>query len=215
MEFKQQILQNKMDKLLEWRDRYRKQDYPYKVIQNLFYDLYADKALWIEIKECFKMDFFGNPIQQFSDIGKAEEYLLVKRKKIQLEEIHPNLENSLENNVPVTDLLIFLDYVPIINNAKNGSNEDVENIEYAYVFYQFISDFIFRWATMGLVGKNLHEACYIATEMLSGDANFESFEDVFRTFNFTAGICLAGQGVTDKGEKVKDFGIYVPLSPLW
>lgn len=214
MDFKQQILQNKKDKLLEWRDRYCKQDYPFKVIQNLFYDLYADKASWTEIKKCFKTDFLGNSIQQFSNLREAEEYLLLKRRKIQLEKIHPNLESLLEDNVPVTDLLVFLDYVPMIHNAENGSNKDVEEIEYSYVFYQFISDFIFRWATMGLLGKNPSEACYIATEMLSGDANFKSFENVFKTFNKTASTFLSGQGITNEGKKVK-IGIYVPLSPLW
>jgi len=46
MEFIKETIQRKKSKLYEWMDRYEKEDYPYKIIQNLFYDLYATKVCW-------------------------------------------------------------------------------------------------------------------------------------------------------------------------
>jgi len=204
MDFVKKCVQSHVDKLLEFRGRYDKQDYPLKVIKNLFYDLYTDKKTWTMF-----MNIVGT--QQFTDHDKAWDYLMTVRRKIQLEEVHPNLENFLKQDDPITQSLNFSSYISKIESAKNGDNKEIENIEYAYIFYELVSDFVFRWESIGLMDKHADEACYIATEMLPGDANFESFENVFKTFSKIAGLYLAGQNATTG----KNFGLYTPISPLW
>ena len=45
--------ERKIQKLKNWRDRYSKVEYPYKVIMNMFYDLFATQYIWPEIDRSF------------------------------------------------------------------------------------------------------------------------------------------------------------------
>lgn len=205
MDFVKKSIQSQVAKLLEFRGKYDKQVYSTQVIKNLFFDLYTDRLM---------LNFvFTNMVQigQLKDYDEAHSYLRAKRSEIQLREVNPNLESFLELDLPITDSLIFSSFYSRTESANNGNNKEVEDIEYTYVFYGLVSDIIFRWVCVGLTGKGARDACYIVTEMLPGNANFDSFEGVVETFSTVAGLYLAGQNATTG----KNFGLYTPIAPLW
>ena len=51
----------RIQKLYQWRDRYSKDEYPYKVVVNLFYELYTIHFMWDEISSIFSKGFFARP----------------------------------------------------------------------------------------------------------------------------------------------------------
>ena len=52
--FSEIMIENKEKKLLMWRERYSKQEYPYKVAFNLLYELLAVEKMWDEIQNAYK-----------------------------------------------------------------------------------------------------------------------------------------------------------------
>lgn len=186
MEFIKETIQRKKNKLYEWRDRYEEDEYPYKIIQNLFYDLYATKDSWGKFLTMFDLKE-GDYLKSFND---AEEKIVLERRMIQLN-IREKLETLINNNVPVVDSLSYSDFENSISLAKNGNQQEMKNIEYAYIFYGLVMEFIIRWAAFRLMGKNDYDACYAATTALPGDSSFESFESAFETFTKIAGFLFS------------------------
>lgn len=98
MEFIKETIQRKKNKLYEWRDRYEEDECPYKIIQNLFYDLYSTKDSWDKFLTMFDLKE-RDYSKSFQD---AEERIILERRMIQLN-IHEKLETLISNNVPVAD----------------------------------------------------------------------------------------------------------------
>lgn len=186
MEFIKETIQRKKSKLNEWRDRYEEDEYPYKIIQNLFYDLYATKDSYGKFLTMFDLKE-GDYSKSFND---AEEKIVLERRIIQIN-IHEKLETLISNNVPVVDSLSYSDFKNSISLAKNGNQQEIKNIEYAYIFYGLVNEFIIRWAAFRLMGKSDSDSCYAATMALPGDSNFESFESAFETFTKIAGLLFS------------------------
>lgn len=186
MEFIKETIQRKKNKLYEWRDRYEEDEYPYKIIQNLFYDLYSTKDSWDKFLTMFDLKE-SDYSKSFQD---AEERIVLERRMIQLN-IHEKLETLISNNVPVADSVSYSNFENSVSLAKKGDQQEMKNIEYAYIFYGLVNEFIIRWAAFRLMGKNDYDACYAATTALPGNSSFESFESAFETFTKIAGILFS------------------------
>lgn len=93
--FKENVFNNTKN-LLRWRERYSKEEYPYKVILNLFYDLIPLKELWDELNSSFG-------ILKFNDINISFDYVhnIFRVKQISLQ---PNLVSMLKDGVTIGGL---------------------------------------------------------------------------------------------------------------
>ena len=97
MPFKEEVkiaLSNrKIDKLNEWRSRYSKHEYPYKVVLNMFYELYSISFIWDEISSYFS----GN--KRYSDFKQAYHYVADLKSEVQVQKVNPQLIQLLNSNV--------------------------------------------------------------------------------------------------------------------
>jgi len=66
-----------MNNLKKWRERYSPNEYPYKVVKNMFYDLIPLKMIWLEILNCFnqgvKVNSIDEGIQHISQIFRSAQ----------------------------------------------------------------------------------------------------------------------------------------------
>jgi len=185
-------LQDKYDILLGWRKRYTRKEYPRKVMTNLFYDLYAGKALWPKVAEFVSARDKSPGENPNIDFNKALKIIHDTRRKIQLEKIHPNLDLMLSNDVPITAKLCFSDSAQAIESAASGNDEDLEKIEYSYICHGLASNMISYWAAAVLSGKDPEKAIYFINDVLPG-GNLETFDDLFEKLIFVSGLYLSGE----------------------
>ena len=73
----------KINKLKEWRSRYSKSEYPYKVIMNMFYELFTMELIWDEINSAFSgQQQINNPQEALMHIGQI-------KRNTQIQHVHP------------------------------------------------------------------------------------------------------------------------------
>ena len=198
MPFKEEVkiaLSNrKIDKLNEWRSRYSKHEYPYKVVLNMFYELYSISFIWDEISSYFS----GN--KRYSDFKQAYHYVADLKSEVQVQKVNPQLIQLLNSNVKAGPES-FSVWEEDIEKAKNGDNTAVEQIEYGYFWYAMVCDVIVAWAACGLIGNNKREAFIDSTGSEFGDMTYN--EDLEETIKWIG----AGMSFTIKRfyKKLPDF----------
>jgi len=198
-----EFYQRKLDKLLEWRERYSKEEYPYKIIQNLFYDLFATQEIWAFIVSSFES--LDKMTEKPGTIKDAFNTLAMKKRQTALEYIHPRLMQLLKNNVQIAGEFCFSDLETEIRLAQNGDNSAVERVEFTYIFEELVDDSIYLWATFGLLGRSKEDAFYEVTGALHGSMNFESYKSTRNAFSLPIGMFL--------DSNVQK--LYKPLDKLW
>ncbi|MDC0865703.1 hypothetical protein OAP50_01260, partial [bacterium] len=117
--------ERKINKLKGWRERYSKKEYPYKVIMNLFYELFSIESIWNEINSAFS----GK--KQFENLSEGYSHIGGIKREYQLAQIHPNLESFIKNN-KVAAGIKYSDFEEKIHKAQNGDNNEVIEIEFSY-----------------------------------------------------------------------------------
>jgi hypothetical protein len=166
--------------LLEWRKRYafNKKIYPSKVIKNCFYDLYTLDALWKdkEISQLLKR----NKIL-YSNIEDAIKYVVGKYREIQISYILPKLDELMKDE-PLILQGDYTRYIPVIDRAEKGSNNEVEEIEYSYISYGNASALVQTWMGLCLTGVEKELAREVITMMEIENNRFDIIEDVFQSF---------------------------------
>ena len=69
--FSEIMIENKEKKLLMWRERYSKQEYPYKVAFNLLYELLAVEKMWDEIQNAYKRPLLMIDFKEFKKLRRS------------------------------------------------------------------------------------------------------------------------------------------------
>tara|TARA_B100001971_G_C18199592_1_gene543697 strand:- start:652 stop:1302 length:651 start_codon:yes stop_codon:yes gene_type:complete len=210
------IYKGKIGKLKEWRTRYSKDEYPYKVILNMFYDLFATQHIWPEINQSFS----GR--KKYSDFSGAFNEIKDLRRNAQIEYVNPRLEELLNTN-EVAAGVKYSDFSELVSNAKNGDNQSVVEIEYTYWFYCSFNDVTVYWAACGLMGLDKHSAYLETTGGDIGGLKLDTFKDAIGFFPRVLSINSNGfvdadgndiNPMTTQGAKYypRDFEL---LQPLW
>lgn len=140
------------DNLHTWRNRYSKQEYPEKVVLNLFYRKYTMEFIFPEIINCFGKSNSDQATAKWNDFNQGFQkfkntYGSTAAQKTQ--SVLLDLLKDKERNVGNTNYGIF---VPMISEAKSGNHTKLEEIEYAYLYYLLTDETILLWASFGGTG---------------------------------------------------------------
>lgn len=201
--FKESVSDN-TNNLIRWRQRYSKEEYPYKVVLNLFYDLIPLKQLWDELIESFGT-------KKFNDVNKSFDHVLGIFREMQLS-LQPYLVNMLKDGVSVAGIN-SRSFDQLIHNAKARSNKDVEEIELSYIVRNPIKATSLSWYSLGLTGisKEISYRNVFNTMVVVSDWN--SFDVVFQCFAQSAVMDIAGYKKHDGTTMVES--LYKPLPNFW
>lgn len=141
-----------MNNLLTWRNRYSKSEYPEKVVLNIFYRKYSMEFMFPEIVGCFEKNLLGKPKVKWNDFNEGFSKLKNSYSSTAMSKTQPVLLSLLTNkerNVGNTNYGIFS---PLIAAAKSGNNAKLEEIEYAYLYYLLTDECILLWGAFGGTG---------------------------------------------------------------
>ena len=89
----------------------------------------------------------------------------------------------------------------MIGGAKNGNNDEVEEIEYSYAYITSVIELVIPWAACGWLGMDKHKAFVEVTGGDLGGLSLQSFGDSYKYIN-----TIANREIADTYQK---------LSPLW
>jgi len=192
-------MNRKIQKLYQWRDRYSKSEYPYKVVVNLFYELYTIHFMWDEISSIFSKGLFSRP-RRYNNFQDAMNHMVNIKREIQVRDVNPKLIDIMESNLPACGQQ-FEQYKKMISGAKNGNNGEVEEIEYSYAYITSVIELVIPWAACGLLGMDKHKAFVEVTGGDVGGLSLQSFEEAYKYFN-----TIVNWQVGDSYQK---------LPPLW
>ncbi|MCK4338420.1 MAG: hypothetical protein KAW87_00305 [Candidatus Cloacimonetes bacterium] len=194
-----------MNNLKKWRDRYSPNEYPYKVVINMFYDLIPLQMIWSDILNCFSQGKKVNSID--------EGIILISQifRNAQLS-IKDSMEEYMTNNIQICDVSSTSLKI-MIEKAESGDNKFVEEIEYSYIARTSLKAFFLIWAAMGLSGNSMEKAYQKISEATFPIKNFDDFEIVFQAFSNSVNIMIGGLSMGNKNQIVKP--LYSPLPKLW
>jgi hypothetical protein len=213
-----QAAQNrKINKLKDWRNRYSKEEYPYKVILNMFYELFSIELIWNEINSAFS----GG--KRFSDLTQAFAHIGEIKRQTQLSQVHQNLESFLRSD-KIACGVKYSDFKEMVNDAQNGDNHKVIEIEYSYWFYCQYWEATLEWAAYGYLGYDKHSAFRTVTGGDVGSLKLDTFKDTIQFFPTVLGVSFGwkdadGNSINPMSTEDKNKKYYPDsfefLPPLW
>ncbi len=141
-----------MDNLQAWRSRYSKSEYGEKVLLNVFYRKYSTFFMWDKIQNSFN----GNVLWNDFNIGFREMMNLYQNQAVQTQPILLQLLSEKSNN-PVGSVT-YAGFSDKIRGAKQGKNDDIEEIEFTYLHYLLNDQLILMWSAFGGTGLSKIDA---------------------------------------------------------
>ncbi|HCN84281.1 MAG TPA: hypothetical protein DIT07_11785 [Sphingobacteriaceae bacterium] len=142
-----------INNLKSWRNRYSKSEYPEKVVKNIFYG-----NLTMEISCGDVSNYFSGKLTPMSF---EYSYKLIEEsfEKIAIEKSQRLLPVILKDRayIPIGNIK-YETFLPQIRKASLGANNEIEDIEFAYVFYYLSNICVRLWCALGITGLNKIDA---------------------------------------------------------
>jgi hypothetical protein len=141
------------DRLLMWRVRYSKHEYPFKVVVNKFYRHYTINDMWNTRIE-----------PSFSTFKSTQTNIMEAFQKLQSEYSTDALKWAGDNLIVEMNkqkdvgAINYSDNISNISKSQNGSSIATEELEYAYLYYLLSNELILLWAAFGRCGYSEIEA---------------------------------------------------------
>jgi hypothetical protein len=137
-----------LNNLKNWRTRYSKTEYPFKVVQNIFYRQYTMNSIWdTQIENSFNK-FKGTE----SDIIKAFQKLEGEYSNASQKFTVGNTLIELMNKKQDVGGLNYQNNISLIEKGKNGDNTAIEELEFTYLYYLLCNKSTLMWAAFGRKG---------------------------------------------------------------
>lgn len=177
----------KVKKLFSWRDRYSKQEYPYKVAFNLLYEILVVEKMWDEIQSPYKKSLFNIGKKSFNNFQDAHKYVIDRSNIIARSDIHPIVESKYKS----IEFIAGFNWASTRNRvlkAQNGDNKEVQEIELAYYFYTCGIELIYAWSALGYLGTDEESAFMQLTGMVMGGVDYSSYQSLLNFFGQTASM---------------------------
>jgi len=177
----------KINRLKEWRGRYDREEYPFKVATNLLYEALTIKEMWPELLQSFQEIGGMNNKSKFNSFSESHHNILTRRREIQINKIHPVVEDAYLN----TDSILQLNFNSLRNRvvkAQRGDRKMVEEIEFTYYFYTFSYEMIYAWSALGLMGYDKQTAYNNITSVFISDVDFKSINSMINAFGRNASL---------------------------
>lgn len=139
--------------LKTWRNRYSKSEYAGKVVQNIFYGNVTMEIMCGDVSGYFNgkltpMNF------EYSFKLIEESFSKVAEEKTQ--RLLPVILSE-RANVPIGNIK-YETFIPQIKRGSNGDNKEIEDIEFAYIFYYLSNICVRLWCAFGITGLNKIDA---------------------------------------------------------
>ena len=143
-----------LNNLNNWRNRYTKTEYPFKVVQNIFFRQYTMNSIWNgQIDNSFNK-FKGTE----TDIIKAYQKLETEYSKSSERFTAGNTLIYLMNKKENVGGLNYKNNIPLIEKAQKGDNAVMEELEFTYLYYLLCNKATLMWAAFGRKGLSTTEA---------------------------------------------------------
>lgn len=155
--------------------RYDRNIYPKKVCKNILYEGLTKNKDWPNLNNSFNIKIQ----KEFRPIYEADQYLYNRRRNIQLNKIHPIVEEKYN----LIDQLPHMDFNLLREKCKSAkSSDEIEEIEFTYFFYTLAYELIYKWAAYGLIGEEPDQAFLNLTGALFGSIYFNSQNSLIEHF---------------------------------
>lgn len=154
-----------------WKNRYQPNEYPQKVVMNIFYRKYTIEKMWGTMFN-----------QRFSDWQTAYQNLKLEYGQVAQSEIVPVLERKLQSNDKVTTIQ-FSDFTAYIKSASAGNQEAIKGIEYTYFLHRILDELVLVWAAMVVSGESKINAIAKITRAVIADMPINDFTTIEQIFD--------------------------------
>ena len=176
----------KINKLLNWRQRYSKQEYPYKVAYNLLYEMLVVEKMWGEIQIPYLSPLFDSGYQKFQNFEDALKAVIDRSNFIAKRDIHHLVDSEYKKRKFIAGFN-WESTRERVTKAQNGDNNEVQEIELAYYFYTCGIEQIYAWSALGYLGYNQQSAFFDISGFAFGGVDYNSFQSLVHYFGSVAG----------------------------
>lgn len=172
----EQFYNDRKNALINWRGRYSKKEYPYKVGINFVYEYLSIKNMWQEIISCF------NNTSSPKSANFDDEFLKLTIKKRQImTQILPTVENKY-NNISNNSSFNFPAFRDSVNKACAGSNPSVNEIEFTFLYKVVGFYCLIPWAALGKTGESKERAMFSVVGGVSPIIYSSTFDETSSLF---------------------------------
>lgn len=162
-----------LSNLLLWRNRYDKTLYAEKVVQNIFYGNLTMEILCGNVSNYFD--------GQLEKMNFENSYKLIQNsfEKIAVEKSQNLLPIILKEraNIPIGNIK-YETFVPQINKASKGDNNEVEDLEFSYIYYYLSNITVKMWCTLGITGLNKIDAITNLSNAIIESDDITSYSEI-------------------------------------
>jgi hypothetical protein len=179
--FIEDLAQQKIDKLKEWRSRYPRNEYPLKVAQNLLYEALTIQALWPEMKQIFEPAGHGKQRPRFSEFDQAHGYIYDRRRQVQVDQIRPMVLTAYEGTTTIPRLNFTL-FKQRVKEAQRGNVKMIEEVDFTYYFHTSAYEMIYAWLAAGTMGYDESKAYEHVTPVAFTGIDYQSLDSLIGAF---------------------------------
>ncbi len=179
-------------KITEWKERYSEEEYPRKLVMNIFYELISMEAFYPKLLSCFEENVHGD-----ADINKNVDFLWKEYRELQ-GKINQRIQGLREAEILVKDIASFEDFRELIDGAAKGDEQSLAFLDQNYKWVLLTKNFLFHWAALGLMpnfnadgfqdqnylgSAKYDKACFLVTGMIKGGTDYKSFSSTWSSFS--------------------------------
>lgn len=175
------VYQDRLARITQWRNRYSKTEYPYKVLLNTVYQMLVCIEMWEYILNCFTQGKVYNDFQAASNIVQN------KSGEVATKKVHPIVESTIRSGKTISCLNISL-LNEIVAKAQKGDNKSVEEVELSYFWYTGAVEISYAYAALGLMGMTKMQALQQVSSLIIG-GNPDDLNSALSIFGTNAEIC--------------------------
>lgn len=151
-------LQQGTERLLGWRNKYSKKEYPEKVALNVFYRKYTMDFMWDEIDSCFSTNWLGKQQAKWNDLNVGYQKLVDIYSETATSKTNPILMSLLNDHSKRVANTTYGGFLPLVKGTQEGNDKQREELEYTYLYHLLTDESILIWAAIGGTGKSKIDA---------------------------------------------------------
>lgn len=143
-----------MTNLKNWRNRYSKNEYPFKVVLNIFYRQYTMNSIWdTQINNSF-IQYRNTEIEILKAFQKLETEYSNASGKFTIGNTLIDLMNQQQD----VGGLNYRNNISLISRGQSGDNKAIEELEFTYLYYLLANKATLMWAAFGRKGFSQTDA---------------------------------------------------------
>ena len=141
-----------INNLCTWRNRYKSDEYPQKVVLNIFYRRYTMNKMWNDLMSIIKQKSYNSFQQAAMTLEKLYSETAVTK-------VQPYLNSWIENNPDeIVGAIHYRDFIGLIQRVQMGSKPAKEELEFSYLHYLISDKATLAWAAFCATGISPLEA---------------------------------------------------------